>query len=121
MAWPSFATSGKACTALAEFHQAYKQACGRGPPGGGRGGWEVPGAPDWEQLDALLAAAAKEVDHAHGRIQKHAAVLLRTQAYTVQLGAGRVTHCKSGKDRTGAGRPRSRTQHTPPLCWLGAA
>ena len=59
------------------------------------------GEVDWPYLDELLAAAKKEVDHANGRIQKHAALLLMTQQYTVQCGAGRVTHCKSGKDRTG--------------------
>ena len=83
---------------LRELHTDYKRISDGPPP---PGGWATAGEPNWNQLETLLYKAQQHVEHADGRIEKHAAVLLSTQHYTVELGAGRVTHCKSGKDRTG--------------------
>eukprot|EP01052_Picozoa_sp_SAG31_P009880 SAG31_NODE_529_length_14420_cov_20.000140_13_plen_213_part_00 len=72
---------------LQQFHDTYK-SCSVSSTINNQ--WEVPGEPDWRQLDELLATATNAIESAHGIVQKQAAVLLQTQKYTLQVCASSI-------------------------------
>lgn len=57
--------------------------------------------PNWDDLQALEENLQAQVATGANLGEKHVGILLSAESLVRGLGGGRMTHCKSGKDRTG--------------------